>query len=205
VSGGRRTVLLALPLLLPSACLTSPPDDPDDLCSIFREKRGWYRAARSTAERWGVPEPVQLAVLFRESSFRARARPPRRRLLGFLPGPRPSSAYGYGQVVDATWDAYRRASGRHAAARDDFGDVVDFLGWYGHRIHRRTGVSTADAYAFYLAYHEGPGGFARGTHRGKAWLLRAARQVEGRARRYAVQYAGCREALEREQRWWWPF
>ena len=190
--------------LISTGCSSTPPDDPDDLCEIFRDKRSWYRAAKKSASRWGVPEAVQLAVIYRESSFRARARPPRRRILWILPGPRPSSAYGFGQVVDATWRSYQRASGRHDADRDDFGDVTDFVGWYGQQIHRRAGVSRADAYAFSLAYHEGPGGFARGTHRSKPRLLRAAREVDVRASRYAAQYRGCREALERHRRWW-PF
>lgn len=205
MSARRRVLAVALAAGLGlGGCLTRPPDDPDDLCEIFREKRSWYRAATRTRERWGVPEAVQLAVLFQESSFRARARPPRRRILWILPGPRRSSAYGYGQVVDATWRAYQRATGRPRARRHDFGDASDFVGWYGHHIQRRTGLSKADAYAFYLAYHEGPGGFSRGTHETKGWLQRAARRVATRARRYEAQLTGCREALE-SYRWWWPF
>jgi hypothetical protein len=117
-----------------------------------------------------VPEAVQLAVIYKESSFRHDAKPPRTRFLWIFPGPRPSSAYGYGQVLDGTWAIYRRRTGNGGADRDDFGDVTDFIGWYGEQIRRRTGIEKDDAYHVYLAYHEGPGGFARGTHRNKKWL-----------------------------------
>ncbi len=185
------------------SCAT-PPQQPDDLCAIFDEKRGWYLDARRSAERWGVPEPVQLALIHQESSFRAAARPPRRWFLWLIPGPRPSTAYGYGQVLDSTWSIYEREGGGRGADRDDFGDVTDFIGWYANRIRARTGVSPADASALYLAYHEGPGGYARGTHANKPWLLRVARKVEARADRYTRQYAGCAERLARG-RGWWPF
>jgi hypothetical protein len=165
------------------------------LCEIFSEKSEWHRAARRSFERWGVPESVQLAVVHQESRFRADARPDWRWALWIFPLGRPSSAYGYGQVKDGTWADYTRATDRRGAQRDDFADVVDFIGWYGDLIHRRTGVEKDDAYHLYLAYHEGPGGFTRGSHRGKPWLLEVARKVEARARLYLGQYLGCRERL----------
>ncbi|MEN8184095.1 MAG: transglycosylase SLT domain-containing protein [Myxococcota bacterium] len=181
----------------------SPPHNPDDACAIFSEKRSWYRAAKRSTERWGVPEAVQLAIIHQESSFRSDARPPRTRILWIFPGPRPSSAYGYGQVLDETWARYQRATGNGGADRDDFGDVADFIGWYGQHIHRRTGIAKDDASKLYLAYHEGPGGYLRGTHKSKRWLLSAARQVDSRAMLYRVQVGSCRKRLER--RWYWPF
>ncbi len=193
---------LLLALALPwMACMSRPPSDPEDMCAIFDEKRSWYRAAKKSRERWGVPEAVQLAIVHQESSFRARARPPRSRFLWILPGPRPSSAYGYGQVIDQTWAHYQRATGRHGADRDDFGDVADFIGWYGTRIHRLTGIGKGDAGSLYLAYHEGPMGYTRGTHRRKAWLARVALKVDARAKRYRRQYVGCAERLARPRFW----
>ncbi len=194
--------LAGLIVLPPLACADRPPRQPEDLCAIFEEKRSWYKAARRSFERWGVPEAVQLAVIYRESGFRARARPPRRKILWILPGPRPSSAFGYGQVVDATWESYRRAAGDAFAERDDFADVADFVGWYGAEIHRLTGVAKDDAQQLYLAYHEGPEGFRRGRHHGRDWLLTAARQVARRAQRYQRQLDSCREDLDRWWQWW---
>jgi len=182
-----------------SGCATGPPSDPDNLCSIFRQRTGWYRASRASAERWGVPEAVQLAIIHQESRFVADARPPRGRFLWIFPGSRPSSAYGYGQILDGTWDEYRRSVGRSGASRDDFGDVVDFIGWYGNTAHRRAGIARNDAGALYLAYHEGIGGYSRGSHTEKAWLLPVAWKVDARAGRYQTQYDGCRKSLERKR------
>ncbi len=195
-------VVAALGLV--AACATDPPRNPEDLCAIFTEKRDWYRSARRSFARWGIPESIQLAVIHQESRFQSDVRPPRRRFLWIFPGRRPSSALGYGQVVDETWNAYVRSTGRWGADRDELEDVVDFIGWYGDRIHRRAGVAKSDAYHLYLAYHEGPDGFRRGSHRGKAWLQTVARSVKARAQRYERQYAGCRERLAR-RRWFWPF
>jgi hypothetical protein len=136
-----------------------------------------------------------MAFVHQESRFRANARPGWRRVLWIFPVGRRSSAYGYGQVKDGTWGDYIRATGHRGAERDDFADVADFIGWYGDVIHRRTAVGKHDAYNLYLGYHEGPGGFARGSYQGKTWLLEVARKVEARARVYESQYLGCRDRL----------
>ena len=175
--------------------LERPPEDPTDACAVFRERPSWYASLRQSEESWGTPKGVQLAILFHESSLRARARPPRRRILRIIPWRRPSTAYGYGQILDGTWRDYRRSTGRPYAKRWSFHDVADFVGWYTDRIHRSTGVSKADAYGLYLAYHEGPGGYVRGTHRSKPWLLGLARRVAGRADSYETQLARCEVSL----------
>ena len=183
-------VLYASALLF-QACRTLPPRHPDDLCAIFRENPRWYQASRESNQRWRVPVPLMLAVLHQESRFRANAKPGWRTVLGFIPVGRLSSAYGYGQVKDGTWNDYIERSGRSRAERDDFGDVVDFIGWYGDVIHRVTGVAKDDAYHLYLGYHEGPAGFARGSYQDKPWLLSVARKVEARADAYGLQYQTC--------------
>ena len=200
---GRAVAIVRIALLAASslslACATSPPSNPDDLCSIFKQKRGWFRATQESRARWGVPEAVQVAIVHQESRFVAGARPPRKRFLGIFPGARPSSAYGYGQILDGTWDEYRGSVRRRGAARDDFGDVVDFIGWYGDRAHKRAGIAKNDAGALYLAYHEGIGGYSRGSHTAKNWLIGVARKVSVRAARYQKQYDACRERLERKR------
>jgi len=194
-------VAAGLGLAAAAGCAKGPPRDPDDACAIFRERRGWWEAARESRERWGVPEAVQLAVMHQESRFRHDSRPPRGRLLWIFPWKRPSSAYGYGQVTEGTWRDYQRRTGNDGADRDDFGDVTDFIGWYGHVIHHAVEVAKDDAYHLYLAYHEGPGGYRRGTHLAKGWLLRVARQVAARAERYQAQYAVCADDLPRKRFW----
>jgi len=188
-------------------CSATRPERPRDLCSIFAERPDWYEAARDAYREWGVPVPLQLAIIHHESGFDAAARPPRTKILWIFPGPRPSSAYGYGQVLDGTWEKYRESTGEYFADRDEFEDVVDFIGWYGHVGAKRYGIPRHDPYAFYLAYHEGHGGFARGSYKAKASLRRTARSVAAMARRYDRQYQRCREELDDaiDGPWWWPF
>ncbi len=169
---------------------------------MFAEKRSWYRSAKRSFERWGVPVHVQMAIMQQESGFRANAKPPRMRFLGMIPTFRPSSAYGYGQVKDDTWRWYRNATGNSGADRDDFGDAADFVGWYCNYSHERLGISKWDARNMYLAYHEGHGGYAAGTFRSKRWLLKVASRVQANADRYRHQLESCREELERGR--WWP-
>ncbi len=188
--------------LLVTGCASSPPDQVHDACLILEDNRAWWRDLQRTEDRWGVSPGTQLAILKRESSFNARARPARTRLLGFIPGRRPSSAYGYAQALDGTWDWYRNDTGRRGADRDDFGDAVDFIGWYSDKSREQSGISLSDPYQLYLAYHEGHGGYNRGTYRSKSWLQRAAREVETDARRYDAQIDRCERRLNRG---WFPF
>jgi hypothetical protein len=194
-------------LMLLAGCTATRPSRPGDLCSIFGENPEWYEEARDSYRRWGVPVPLQLAVINRESGFESDARPPRDWYLGFIPGPRPSSAYGYGQVLDATWDWYRETTGEPFADRDDFGDVTDFIGWYGDVGQRRHGIRKDDPYSFYLSYHLGHAGFSRSRRRRPRTVEQVAREVVAQAGRYSRQYQSCRATLdhELESSPWWPF
>lgn len=192
--------LLALPLcslLLLSGCATARPGNPSNICDMFEERRSWYRAAVRAEKRWNVPPPVTMAFVYQESSFQARARPERTRLLGIIPWKRPSSARGYAQALDGTWDEYRRATGNRGARRSNFVHAMDFIGWYNHNSHRRNNIARNDARNLYLAYHEGQGGFARGTYRNKPVLLNTADRVQQNANRYQQQYAQCSKELSR--------
>jgi hypothetical protein len=102
-----------------------------------------------------------------------------------------SSAYGYSQAIDGTWEWYRDETGKHRAKRTDFADAADFIGWYTNRSRRVLGISQGDAYNQYLAYHEGHAGFLRGSYRRKRWLQRYARQLDHHARTYANQLSRC--------------
>lgn len=200
---GRREAALAVVAVALAGCAaTRPPQRIDDACSIFREKKGWYDQAIRARKRWGVPIPIQLAFIRQESSFNGDAQPPRRKILGFIPGSRPSDAKGYAQALDSTWSEYRRESGARGADRDEFGDSVDFIGWYNSRSARMCGIPKDDAYRLYLAYHEGPTGYRRGTHRRKAWLLGTAERVANRAARYHSQLSRCESQLKPKSRGW---
>ena len=114
----RVSMAWALALSLATVSCSTPPRKAEDICSIFSEKHSWYRATRRTRTRWQIPEAVQMAVIYQESSYRARARPPRTRLLWVIPWRRPSSAYGYAQVVRPTWQTYLEDTDNRGANRD---------------------------------------------------------------------------------------
>lgn len=182
-------------LLLVAACgggNNSAPRNLNDACSILNQRPKYARAFKATERRWGVPAHVQMAVIYQESKFIANARTPYRYVLGVLPMGRQSSAFGYAQALDATWDGYRRATGRWGADRDDIFDATDFMGWYMNETRERNGISLNDARNQYLAYHEGHTGYARGTYRSKSWLLRVSGEVAARADTYRGQLANCR-------------
>ncbi|AQA18820.1 hypothetical protein BST95_11795 [Halioglobus japonicus] len=190
-----RIVALLLLLIL-SGCATSPPSNQNNLCEIFREKKGWYDDAADARKEWGSPISVMMAIMYQESRFVAKAKPPRKKIFGFIPGPRPSDAYGYSQAKKSTWKDYKRSSGNYGADRDDFADAIDFIGWYNHQSNRRNGISKSDPYRLYLAYHEGHGGYSRGSYRSKDWLQGVARKVQKKADTYGGQLRSCEEDLK---------
>lgn len=184
-------------LLLLSACSSTTrtkPANPENICSIFRQNSSWYDAALDMQSRWKVPIPVAMAMMYQESSYRYDAKPPMDYFL-FIPIGRKSSAYGYAQVKDETWDDYKEQTGNSWADRDDFEDAIDFMGWYAYKTWRVNRISPSDAYNQYLNYHEGWGGFRRGTHKQKAWLMKTSRIVAARAQRYTTQFNQCRDSL----------
>ena len=192
--------------LLGCAHLGKPPEEIDNICRIFRQNRDWYRSAYRSSEKWSVSIPVLMAIVHQESKFNSEAKPPRTSCLCFLPGPRPSSAYGYAQAVDETWDKYKSSTGNWGADRNNFADAIDFIGWYCNLSYSVCGISQDDAYNLYLAYHEGHSGFRRGTYGKKKWLQRVAWKVQKRAKSYANQLASCEKEFEKPRPCClWPF
>lgn len=195
----RRTRLPWVPvgiaLLGLAGCATTPPSQVDDACALFAEKPDWYDATRDTEKQWGTPIQVQLAIIRAESSFKHDAQPPRDTFVGIPMWWRVSSAYGYAQAKDETWDDYRAATGHRSASRSDFDDASDFIGWYTDQSQKKLGISKWDTFNQYLAYHEGQGGFSRRSYASKDWLIRIARKVDGWARNYGGQLRTCRARL----------
>ncbi len=188
-----RVIALVL-LVLVGSCASRVDPRPSDIrnaCVIKAEQPGWIEAASRAEAKWGVPVPVQLATIWRESRFVGDARTPRKYRFGFIPAGRQSSAFGFAQALDGTWDEYRSATGNRWGRRDRIDDATDFIGWYMTLTQKRNGIALENAYHQYLAYHEGHTGYRRGNYRNKAFLLRAAREVEGQAVDYQVQLATC--------------
>lgn len=169
----------------------SAPRNLDNACSIVNQRPSYLRAMKRTERKWGVPVHVQMAVIHQESKFIANARTPVKYTLGVIPMGRQSSAYGYAQALDGTWDDYRDATGRRGARRNNIGDATDFMGWYFNNASNRLGLSKSDARNQYLAYHDGITGYSRGSYRSKGWLVNVAARVQSRANMYRSQLTKC--------------
>ncbi|WP_299360525.1 lytic transglycosylase [uncultured Paracoccus sp.] len=171
-----------------------PPRNLDNACALVAERPAYLQAMRKAERRWGVPVHVQMAAIHQESKFVGNARTPHQYALGIIPLGRQSSAFGYSQALDGTWDEYLQETGQRRARRDNIRDATDFMGWYMQNSTRRLGISPHDARNQYLAYHEGRSGFARGSYNSKSWLVAVAAQVGARSEMYRQQLASCRRA-----------
>lgn len=188
-------IALGLFGLLITSCGGDPngpaPKNQDNACAILKQRPGWDRALRASENKWGVPASVQMAIIWKESSFRQHARPRKEPKGSSSQGELRSSAYGYSQALDGTWEWYQDATGKRRARRDNFNDASDFVGWYANESLRRSGVAKEDAYNLYLTYHQGHTGYNRGSYRDQDWLMQVARQVSVREQIYRAQLPYC--------------
>jgi len=99
--------------------------------------------------------------------------------------------------LDSTWEEYETLSGNRRASRADFDDAIDFVAWYNANSARISSISRYDARDLYYAYHEGNGGYQRGTYRDKGWLVDAASRVQQNADRFSTQLNSCESELEK--------
>jgi len=153
--------------------------DIENACTIMQERASWHGAAKAAAQKWNVPMPAILAVIHQESRFKATA------------AARHSSAYGFAQVLDGTWNWYRKANKTKTADRTSFADSADFIGWYMAHAEERIGLPTHDVASHYLVYHEGHVGYRSGRWQAKPRLMNVAEKVARIASRYEEQLRGC--------------
>ncbi|TAG25612.1 MAG: lytic transglycosylase [Rhodobacterales bacterium] len=170
----------------------SAPRQLDDACAIVRERPQYLRAMQATERRWGIPVHVQMATIHQESKFIGNARTPHTFALGVIPMGRQSTAYGYSQALNGTWEEYQKSAGGRRAKRDDIRDATDFMGWYMDQSSQSLGIAKTDAEAQYLAYHEGRTGYANQTYLAKPWLVEVAAKVGARSEMYRQQLEYCR-------------
>ncbi|OAN96102.1 transglycosylase SLT domain-containing protein [Sulfitobacter geojensis] len=190
-----KTLRALILVLLVGSCgggQSSAPRDLDNACNLLRERPQYLKAFRKVERKWGVPMHVMMATIHQESKFIADARTPFRYVAGVIPMGRQSSAYGYSQALDATWDEYRADQNRRSAKRNRINDATDFMGWYMNQTRDRNGVSLSDARNQYLAYHEGHTGFRKQTYNRKSWLVGVAGKVDARSQMYRAQLSACR-------------
>lgn len=190
-----RTLRASILLLALASCgggNFSAPRNLDDACAILQQRPSYWKAMKKAERRWGIPVSVQMAAIHQESKFVGNARTPHRYALGVIPMGRQSSAYGYSQALDGTWEEYQHEEGGRGAKRDRIEDATDFMGWYMDQSSQKLGISKSDAEGQYLAYHEGRTGYASQSYLSKPWLVEVAASVGARAVMYESQLAYCR-------------
>ena len=192
----RKTNFYLLILFFITAC-SSIPKNTQNSCAIFEERYLWYKHARASYKKWGVPIYIQLAFIKKESDFNWLAKPPRVKLFKLIPFKRPSSSFGYSQAVEGTWRQYKRETGNKLASRARFKDSVDFIGWYVNKTTTLLKIPKNDAYRQYLAYYKGWGDYKNYSKDQKAIIY--ARSVKETATKYRKQLTLCRKNLDKKK------
>lgn len=197
-----KAVLLLLAVALLSACSSPVPKQQRNVCAIFKAFPRWYWITQAVQAKWHVPISVQMAIMHEESHFVDNAKPAREHLLGFIPWTHSTTAVGYAQATNETWRGYLQARHLRSASRDSFSNTANFIGWYVDRLHHQLGIRRNNAYAIYLAYHEGMQGYREGSYRHKPTLIHIARHVQAYTARYHGQLIHCKHQLPQKP-WWW--
>ena len=190
--------LISILFIFAVSCTSNQQINTADSCIIFDQKKNWYKATKKSFDKWNTPIALQLAIINQESSFNQFAKPERKKILGIIPFSRPTTAFGFAQVTNPTWDWYKTKTGNKNASRANFFDVTDFIGWYTTQSEKLVGISKNDFYNQYLAYHEGHGGWKKETYLNKDWLIEVAKIVERNAKMYKNQLKGCEKKLNKK-------
>ena len=191
-------IVLSLVFIFIVSCSSNKLINTADSCIIFEEKKHWYNSTKKSYEKWNVPIALQLAIINQESSFQQFAKPKRKKILGFIPLNRPSTAFGYAQITNPTWNWYKKSNNKMNASRANFSDVTDFIGWYSNQSKKMLGISKKDFYNQYLAYHEGHTGWKNNSFISKKWLINVAKKVENNANKYNNQLKQCEKQLNKK-------
>ena len=189
-------IFLLLFFLIIISC-SSIPKNTQNSCEIFEERYLWYKHARGSYEKWGVPIYIQLAFIKKESDFNWLAKPPRRKLFKVIPFKRPSSSFGYSQAVEGTWRQFKTETNNPLATRARFKDSVDFIGWYVNKTSKLLKIPKNDAYRQYLAYYKGWGDYKNYSKDQKAIIY--AKSVKDMANKYRKQLTLCKKNLDKNK------
>ncbi|SFV55160.1 hypothetical protein MNB_SUP05-5-341 [hydrothermal vent metagenome] len=185
-------------IFLIQGCFSTPKIQADDICEVLDEKVSWFQSVDQSEKKWDVDKSLILAFIHQESRFESNALPPKDSFFGLF---RSSSAYGFAQVKEKTWEWYQVKTNHHNAKRNEFSDVVDFIGWYVNKSSQRLKINNNDVVKQYLAYHEGQGGYEQKTYQQKPWLIRVAKKVKRRADLYKKQLKTCEAQLSKNTPW----
>ncbi len=169
-------------------------DYSDNICKVIDSHYTWKSSLVRAQDAYGISPGLVLSVILHESSFKAKARPPAEKYLGFISW-QSATAYGYAQVKNETWKWYKSHNPGPFQSRTSFVDSVNFIGWYykvfQQRLVKESYTQESTDADFYLAYHEGMGGFVRKTYLQKQWLMTKAGKVSELTNSYNKQLLKC--------------
>ena len=178
---------------------SSIPKNTQNACSIFSERYLWYKHAKNSSEKYGVPVHLILAFVNKESGFNRWAKPERTKLFKIIPYKRPSSSFGYSQAIDKTWDQYKNETNNMLALRSRFKDSVMFIGWYINKTHQMNKIPLNDSYRQYLNYYLGWGNYANKTYQTDKKAILFARSVQKQSNIYRNQLIKCQKNLDKKK------
>ena len=142
------SVVVAIAAML-VACSEGQVDASANACQIMQDHTKWKRALEQSQKDYDVAPSVVLALIHQESKFNATAKSSS------------STAYGYAQAINATWQSYVTTTGHSSAKRNNFKDSADFVGWYLSDLSASLDISKSNVNDLYLAYMLGYAGFKR--------------------------------------------
>lgn len=171
-----------------SACSTTPPSNPNNLCSVFQEKDSWYVAAHKVRKKYNVPINVATAILYEDSNFFSTKKD-NESWFFFIPYSKDSQSSD--QTISLYWDNYLEEEGNFFSSEDNFEDALDFIGWYIAKTSQYNNIDYNDAYNQYLNYHEGWQNYKIKTYLEKIWLLEKANNVKQRSDEFKEQLLKC--------------
>ena len=178
---------------------SSIPQNTQNACSIFSERYLWYKHAKNSSEKYGVPVHLILAFVNKESGFNRWAKPERTKLFKIIPYKRPSSSFGYSQAIDKTWDQYKNETNNMLALRSRFKDSVMFIGWYINKTHQMNKIPLNDSYRQYLNYYLGWGNYAKKAYKTDKKAIIFAKNVKTQSNIYRKQLKSCKKSLDRKK------
>ena len=135
-------IRLTFVLFLPNICLSN-------ICDYYYQYPNRYRSQKTLAAQGMLPLTDVHAILLSESSLEAFSAPRG----SFFQKPK-STAYGYAQVVDGTWQDFTEGHPENWLFRVNFYDSVAFIQWY--RMAHGHLLRSTRLYDYYLLYHDGP-------------------------------------------------
>lgn len=164
----------------------------NNACSMLKENPDWYLSLKSSEEKWKTPIHIQLGMIRQESAFKHDAKPKRENKWHEFGSNYQSSAVGYSQALNGTWDHYLKNTQSILKDRQSFKDATDFIGWYNDKTNKKNKIAFNDPKGLYLNYHEGWRGYKKKSYEEKHFLKKASSNVVNWSKKYKEQLKGCK-------------